>query len=89
MVVFGIEKKKTESRNEGTCYWLKRENNHLCIYTDPLSFYSMLSQTGLMLRATIWKGAVSHKHFKARLNGLNICPTFAQQKLNGCWANVG
>ena len=27
--------------------------------------------------------------FKARLNGFNICPTFIQQKLSGCWANVG
>ena len=26
---------------------------------------------------------------KARLNGFNICPTFVQQTLNGCWANVG
>ena len=26
---------------------------------------------------------------KARLNGFNICPTFVQQKLNGCWAIVG
>ena len=22
---------------------------------------------------------------KARLNGISICPTFVQQKLNGCW----
>ena len=48
----------------------------------------MLSQTGLLLRATIGEDAGSHKHFKARLSGLNIFPTFAQQKLNGCWANV-
>ena len=26
-------------------------------------------------------------HVKARLNGFNICPTFVQQKVNGCWAN--
>lgn len=26
---------------------------------------------------------------KARFNGFNICPTFVQQKLNRCWANVG
>ena len=26
---------------------------------------------------------------KAPLNGRNIWPTFVQQKLNGCWANVG
>ena len=26
---------------------------------------------------------------KARLNGFSIYPTFVQQKLNGCWANVG
>ena len=26
---------------------------------------------------------------KARLNGFNICPAFVQQKLDGCWANVG
>ena len=25
---------------------------------------------------------------KAQLNGFNIFPTFVQQKLNGCWANV-
>ena len=26
---------------------------------------------------------------RAHLNGFNICPTFIQQTLNGCWANVG
>ena len=26
--------------------------------------------------------------FKACINGFNICPTFVQQKLNGCWTNV-
>ena len=25
----------------------------------------------------------------ARLNGFIIFPTFVQQKLNGCWANIG
>ena len=28
-------------------------------------------------------------HVKARFNGFSICPTFVQQKLNGCWENVG
>ena len=44
----------------------------------------------LVPRVALFYQRLPVEAIKARLNGFNICswPTFVQQKLNGCWANV-
>ena len=50
-------------------------NRKVCLQIDSYNNYNQSSP--------------HDRYLRARLNGFNICPTSIQQKLNGCWANVG